>query len=107
MDRPNSSKTMAPDDPKISAEGGLAPGDAGQPRKRRARYRGTHPRQFEQRYKELAPEQYPDEIAKVRARGHTPAGAHIRSRARSRWTARWATADTPGRSPSASRPAGS
>ncbi len=45
--------------------------------RRRPRYRGTHPRAFDERYKELAPERYPDEITKVRARGHTPAGSHV------------------------------
>lgn len=46
------------------------------PHKRRVRYAGTHPRRFDQKYKELQPEKYSDEIAKVIARGHTPAGAH-------------------------------
>jgi 16S rRNA (cytosine1402-N4)-methyltransferase len=44
---------------------------------RRKRYRGTHPRSFEEKYKELAPERYPGEAAKVRARGQTPAGTHV------------------------------
>lgn len=43
---------------------------------RRPRYQGTHPRRFEEKYKELAPERYADEQAKVAARGHTPAGTH-------------------------------
>jgi 16S rRNA (cytosine1402-N4)-methyltransferase len=43
---------------------------------RRPRYRGTHPRRFEEKYKELAPERYAEEQAKVAARGHTPAGTH-------------------------------
>ncbi len=46
------------------------------PRQRRVRYRGTHPRRFGEKYKELAPEQHADELEKVRARGHTPAGTH-------------------------------
>lgn len=51
--------------------------DAETPRPpRRPRYRGTHPRQFEQKYKELQPERYPDEIAKVIEGGKTPAGMH-------------------------------
>ncbi len=44
---------------------------------RRTRYRGTHPRAFEEKYQELAPESYPGEAAKVRARGQTPAGTHV------------------------------
>ena len=44
--------------------------------KRRVRYRGTHPRQFEQKYKELQPERHADEIDKVLQRGQTPAGMH-------------------------------
>lgn len=43
---------------------------------RRIRYRGTHPRQFAEKYKELQPELYGDDIAKVLARGDTPAGTH-------------------------------
>lgn len=46
-------------------------------RRRRPRYRGTHPRRFEEKYKELAPEQYPELVAHVRARGMTPAGQHV------------------------------
>ncbi|WLT31034.1 16S rRNA (cytosine(1402)-N(4))-methyltransferase RsmH [Geothrix sp. PMB-07] len=46
------------------------------PRQRRVRYKGTHPRRFEEKYKELAPTQHADELAKVMARGHTPAGTH-------------------------------
>lgn len=43
---------------------------------RRIRYRGTHPRHFAEKYKELQPELYGDDIAKVLARGDTPAGTH-------------------------------
>ena len=46
------------------------------PRPRRVRYKGTHPRRFEEKYKELAPERHAGELAKVAARGHTPAGTH-------------------------------
>jgi 16S rRNA (cytosine1402-N4)-methyltransferase len=46
------------------------------PRPRRVRYKGTHPRQFQEKYKELAPEQHTGELEKVLARGHTPAGTH-------------------------------
>ena len=45
--------------------------------KRRPRYRGTHPRRFVEKYKELAPDKYPDIIAHLRERGHTPAGQHV------------------------------
>lgn len=44
---------------------------------RRARYRGTHPRRFAEKYKELAPEQYPEEVGKAVERGGTPAGTHL------------------------------
>ncbi len=46
------------------------------PHKRRARYAGTHPRRFEQKYKELSPAQHADELRKVLERGQTPAGMH-------------------------------
>jgi 16S rRNA (cytosine1402-N4)-methyltransferase len=46
------------------------------PRQRRVRYKGTHPRRFGEKYKELAPEQHAEELEKVLARGHTPAGTH-------------------------------
>lgn len=44
---------------------------------RRKRYSGTHPREFQQRYKELDPQRYPDEQEHVRAQGRTPAGTHV------------------------------
>jgi len=47
------------------------------PHKRRKRYAGTHPRKFTEKYKELAPEKYPETVAKVIASGKTPAGSHI------------------------------
>ena len=46
------------------------------PRQRRVRYKGTHPRRFAEKYKELSPEQHAAELEKVLARGHTPAGTH-------------------------------
>lgn len=46
-------------------------------RRRRERYRGTHPRRFREKYKELAPERYPDAIERVLERGQTPAGQHV------------------------------
>jgi 16S rRNA (cytosine1402-N4)-methyltransferase len=45
--------------------------------RRRPRYRGTHPRKFGEKYKELAPEKYPEEVEHVRQRGMTPAGQHV------------------------------
>jgi 16S rRNA (cytosine1402-N4)-methyltransferase len=44
--------------------------------KRRPRYSGTHPRKFQEKYKELNPEKYPETVAKVMASGKTPAGMH-------------------------------
>ncbi|MCY2929210.1 MAG: 16S rRNA (cytosine(1402)-N(4))-methyltransferase RsmH [Planctomycetota bacterium] len=44
---------------------------------RRRRYAGKNPRRFQDRYKELAPENHPGIIEHVRARGRTPAGAHV------------------------------
>jgi 16S rRNA (cytosine1402-N4)-methyltransferase len=43
---------------------------------RRPRYRGTHPRQFHEKYKERHPERYAADVAKVIAAGKTPAGSH-------------------------------
>jgi 16S rRNA (cytosine1402-N4)-methyltransferase len=43
---------------------------------RRVRYSGTHPRAFKEKYKELQPEQYAEDVAKVIQRGSTPAGMH-------------------------------
>lgn len=45
--------------------------------KRRVRYKGTHPRTFEEKYKEHDPEKYADTVAKVIQKGSTPAGMHI------------------------------
>lgn len=45
--------------------------------KRRKRYKGTHPVRFEDKYKELNPELYPETIEKVISKGSTPAGMHI------------------------------
>ena len=44
--------------------------------RRRPRYRGSHPRQFDEKYKEHQPERYADDVAKVLASGKTPAGTH-------------------------------
>jgi 16S rRNA (cytosine1402-N4)-methyltransferase len=52
-------------------------GAAQPPRKRRPRYRGTHPRAFSEKYKELDPTRFPNEREKVLASGKTPAGSHV------------------------------
>lgn len=44
---------------------------------RRKRYSGKNPRKFSEKYKELAPERYPEILEKVAASGKTPAGTHI------------------------------
>ena len=49
----------------------------GQKHQRRARYKGTHPKNFKEKYKELQPEKYGDTVAKVIQKGNTPAGMHI------------------------------
>ncbi|MFT5192387.1 MAG: 16S rRNA (cytosine1402-N4)-methyltransferase [Verrucomicrobiales bacterium] len=46
------------------------------PHRRRVRYSGTHPRRFEEKYKELDPARDPETIAKIIASGKTPAGQH-------------------------------
>lgn len=48
-----------------------------QPHKRRVRYKGTHPKAYHEKYKELNPEKYQDTIEKVIQKGSTPAGMHI------------------------------
>ncbi len=53
------------------------PDDTGPPRRRRPRYKGTHPTRFEDKYKERAPERYPEMTAHVLAKGRTPAGQHV------------------------------
>ncbi len=58
-----------PNDPSTPSAGDATP------RKRRVRYKGTHPKRFEERYKELAGD--PDEVAHVLAKGRTPAGQHV------------------------------
>lgn len=47
-----------------------------QKHQRRPRYKGTHPKTFKEKYKELQPELYADTIAKVIQKGSTPAGMH-------------------------------
>ena len=53
------------------------PAQEGQPHKRRVRYKGTHPRNFNEKYKERDPERYADTVEKIISKGHTPAGMHI------------------------------
>lgn len=45
--------------------------------KRRVRYSGRYPKKFNEKYKELQPEKYGDQVAHVMAKGNTPAGMHI------------------------------
>ncbi|MCE5284835.1 MAG: 16S rRNA (cytosine(1402)-N(4))-methyltransferase RsmH [Pelosinus sp.] len=44
---------------------------------RRIRYKGTHPKNFKEKYKELEPDKYADDVAKIIQKGNTPAGMHI------------------------------
>lgn len=44
---------------------------------RRKRYKGTHPKSYSEKYKELQPEKYAETIARVIQKGSTPAGMHI------------------------------
>jgi 16S rRNA (cytosine1402-N4)-methyltransferase len=44
--------------------------------KRRPRYRGTHPRNFGEKYKEHDPEKYIEDVHHIISRGQTPAGMH-------------------------------
>jgi 16S rRNA (cytosine1402-N4)-methyltransferase len=44
--------------------------------RRRVRYRGKNPRGFHEKYKEHQPGRYPEQVARVVARGQTPAGTH-------------------------------
>ena len=46
------------------------------PHRRRPRYAGKNPRRFEDKYKELNPERYAADVARVIAAGKTPAGSH-------------------------------
>lgn len=48
-----------------------------QEHKRRVRYKGTHPKNFHEKYKEQNPEKYADTISKVISKGSTPAGMHL------------------------------
>ena len=44
---------------------------------RRIRYKGTHPRSYKEKYKELQPEKYPETVDHVIQKGSTPVGMHI------------------------------
>jgi len=44
--------------------------------KRRVRYKGTHPKRFEEKYKELNPEKYAADVERIVKSGKTPAGTH-------------------------------
>ena len=44
---------------------------------RRIRYKGTHPKNYQDKYKELQPQKYVDIVEKVIQKGSTPAGMHI------------------------------
>ncbi len=55
-------------------------GDGGQPpqgHQRRPRYRGTHPKNYTQKYKEHNLAAHPEIEAHLRAKGMTPAGTHV------------------------------
>lgn len=43
---------------------------------RRIRYKGTHPKTFNEKYKELQPGRYAADIEKIIQKGNTPAGMH-------------------------------
>jgi len=43
---------------------------------RRIRYQGTHPKSFKEKYKELQPEKYAEDVVKILQKGATPAGMH-------------------------------
>jgi 16S rRNA (cytosine1402-N4)-methyltransferase len=49
---------------------------AAPPHRRRVRYSGKNPRQFEEKYKEHDPRRYAETVTKVLASGKTPAGTH-------------------------------
>lgn len=48
-----------------------------QPHVRRVRYSGTHPKKFNEKYKELSPQKYAEDVAKIIESGRTPAGMHL------------------------------
>lgn len=44
---------------------------------RRKRYKGTHPKSYSEKYKELQPDKYSETVARVIQKGSTPAGMHL------------------------------
>ena len=52
------------------------PDDSSPKPPRRVRYSGKNPQKFHEKYKELQPERYPEDVAHVVASGRTPAGTH-------------------------------
>lgn len=44
--------------------------------KRRVRYKGTHPKSYKEKYKELQPDKYVEDVEKIIQKGNTPAGTH-------------------------------
>ncbi len=48
-----------------------------QEHKRRPHYSGTHPKRFEEKYKEHQPDKYGETVKKVMEKGSTPAGMHV------------------------------
>ncbi len=50
--------------------------DAPEKPKRRVRYSGKNPKKFSEKYKELNPERYAEDIEKIKSRGATPVGTH-------------------------------
>ncbi len=44
--------------------------------RRRIRYNGSHPRKFHEKYKEMEPEKYSEDVQKIMEKGNTPAGSH-------------------------------
>ncbi len=64
-------------DPESNSFGAAQPAPSPTPgHQRRPRYAGKNPRRFEDKYKELDPERYAEDVAKVLAAGKTPAGTH-------------------------------
>ncbi|NOT38460.1 MAG: 16S rRNA (cytosine(1402)-N(4))-methyltransferase RsmH [Saprospiraceae bacterium] len=48
----------------------------GEKKQRRERYKGTHPKQFKDKYKELQADKYIADVEKIISQGKTPAGSH-------------------------------
>ncbi|BDX38816.1 ribosomal RNA small subunit methyltransferase H [Tenuifilaceae bacterium CYCD] len=61
----------------MQAHKGLSMENQEQPKHvRRKRYKGTHPKAYHEKYKELNPEKYTADVAKIKEQGKTPAGMH-------------------------------